>query len=293
MQPEIIFNAQATLGEGPAWDAKTRTLYWIDIVDKRIHFHRDDEDGFIQLEVMPGCLAPARDGSLIVAAHASILTIKLSDQTRDEPATVMQTVLASVNEPANNRFNDGKCDPTGRFLAGTMDMDEKAPSGALHSFNGLQLTRLLEGVCISNGLAWSPDHKTFYHVDTPTREVKAFDYDLETGQIANPRVVIRIPEVLGWPDGMTSDMDGNLWIAMWSGAQVTRWNPQTGRLLEQIPLPAKLVTSCVFGGENLNELYITSACRGLGHADLTAYKHSGSLMRVKTQVQGMPTFEFG
>jgi sugar lactone lactonase YvrE len=285
MQPEIILDAQATLGEGPAWDAKTRTLYWIDIVDRRIHYHRDDEDGFIQLDVMPGCLAPARDESLIVAAQASILTV--------EPATAKQTVLVSVSEPANNRFNDGKCDPAGRFLAGTMDMDEKISSGALHSFDGSQVMRLLEGVCISNGLAWSPDHKTFYHIDTPTREVKAFDYDLATGQIANPRVVICVPETLGWPDGMTSDMDGNLWIAMWSGAQVTRWNPQTGRLLEQIPLPAKLVTSCVFGGENLNELYITSARRGLDQADLTAYRYSGSLMRVKTQVQGMPTFEFG
>jgi sugar lactone lactonase YvrE len=285
MQPEIILGAQATLGEGPAWDAKTRTLYWIDIVDRRIHYHRNDEDGFIQLDVMPGCLAPTRDGNLIVAAHASI--IKLT------PATAKQTILASVNEPANNRFNDGKCDPAGRFLAGTMDMGEKVPSGALYSFNGSRVTRLLGDVCISNGLAWSPDHKTFYHVDTPTREVKAFDYDLATGQIANPRVVIHVPEALGWPDGMTSDMDGNLWIAMWSGAQVARWDPQTGTLLEQIPLPAKLVTSCVFGGENLNELYITSARRGLDHADLTAYKHSGSLIRVKTQVQGMPTFEFG
>lgn len=285
MQTEIILDAQATLGEGPTWDTKTRTLYWIDIVDKRVHYHRDDEDGFIQLDVMPGCLAPARDGNLIIAAHASILTLEL--------ATAKKTVLASVSEPANNRFNDGKCDPTGRFLAGTMDMGEKIPSGALHSFNGSQVTRLLEDVCISNGLAWSPDHKTFYHVDTPTRVVKAFDYDLETGQIANPRAVIHIPEVLGWPDGMTSDMDGNLWIAMWSGAQVTRWDPRTGQLLEQIPLPAKHVTSCVFGGEGLNELYITSACRGLDHADLTAYRYSGSLMRVKTQVQGMPTFEFG
>jgi sugar lactone lactonase YvrE len=293
MQPEIILDAQATLGEGPAWDARTRTLYWIDIVDKRIHYHRNEEDGFIQLDVMPGCLAPARDGSLIVAAHASILAIKPLAQTHDEPAIVTQTVLASVSEPANNRFNDGKCDPAGRFLAGTMDMGEKIPGGALHSFDGSQVTRLLEGVCISNGLAWSSDHETFYHIDTPTREVKAFDYDLATGQIANPRVVICVPEALGWPDGMTSDMDGNLWIAMWSGAQVTRWNPRTGRLLEQIPLPAKLVTSCVFGGENLNELYITSARRGLDQADLTAYRYSGSLMRVKTRVQGMPTFEFG
>ena len=106
-------------------------------------------------------------------------------------------------------------------------------------------------------------------------------------------MVINVPESLGWPDGMTSDTDGNLWIAMWSGASVTRWNPRNGSLLEQIPLPAKNVTSCAFGGKTLDELYITSARTGLDKADLTAYRYSGSLMRMKTKVQGMPTFEFG
>ena len=234
---------------------------------------------------MPGCLAPSRNGDLIVAARASLLTL--------EPATGKSKILATVAEPANNRFNDGKCDPAGRFLAGSMNMDEKTPSGALYSFDGRTVTRLLTGIRISNGLAWSPDHKTLYYIDTPTREVKAFDYNLSTGQIAEPRVVIRVPEALGWPDGMTSDTDGNLWIAMWSGASITRWNPQNGKLLEQISLPAKNVTSCAFGGENLDELYITSARKGLEEADLTAYRYSGSLMRVKTKVQGMPTFEFG
>ena len=285
MKPEIILDAQAELGEGPAWDAKTKTLYWVDILGKRVHYHCGDEDNFIQLDEMPGCLAPTVDGTLILAARASFLTY--------EPVTGKSKILASVTEPANNRFNDGKCDPSGRFLAGSMNMDEKTPSGALYSFNGHTVTHLLTGIRISNGLAWSPDHKTLYYIDTPTREVKAFDYDLSTGQIAEPRVVISIPESLGWPDGMTSDTDGDLWIAMWSGAGVTRWNPQNGNLLERIPLPAKNVTSCVFGGENLDELYITSARVGLEEADLTAYRHSGSLMRVKTKFQGMPTFEFG
>ena len=285
MQFEIIHDAAALLGEGPAWDAKTGTLYWVDILENRVYFHRNGENGFIQLDEMPGCLAPCKDGNLLVAARASILTLN--------PATAKQTTLASVTEPANNRFNDGKCDPAGRFLAGSMNMDEKTPSGALYSFDGGTATKMLDGIRISNGLAWSPDYKTFYYIDTPTREVKAFDYDLSTGQIANSRVVITVPESLGWPDGMTSDMGGNLWIAIWGGAQVTRWNPRTGQLLEQIPLPAKNVTSCIFGGDNLDELYITSARVGLDDADLAAYRHSGSLMRVTTKVQGMPTFEFG
>jgi len=281
----IIHEAKATLGESPAWDAKTSTLYWVDIFGKRVHYHRRDEDGFIQLEEMPGCLAPCKDGNLIIAARASFLAL--------QPATAVQAIHAAVSEPANNRFNDGKCDPAGRFLAGSMNMDEKTPSGALYSFDGQTVTRLMDGIRISNGLAWSPDYKTLYYIDTPSREVKAFDYDLSNGQIANPRVVISVPKSLGWPDGMTSDTDGNLWIAMWGGAAVTHWNPRTRELLEQIPLPVKNVTSCVFGGANLDELYITSACVGLEDADLTAYRHSGSLMRVQTKVEGMPTFEFG
>jgi sugar lactone lactonase YvrE len=273
-------------------------------LEKRVHFHRGDEDGYVQLDEMPGCLAPCKDGNLIIALSGVVLSsskdgeVEEPDYERNcfaklDPVTTKTNTLASITEPANNRFNDGKCDPTGRFLAGTMDMDGEVPSGALYSFDSRQVTRLLDGICISNGLAWSPDHKTFYYIDTPTREVKAFDYDLSTGQIANPRVVITVPESLGWPDGMTSDTEGNLWIAMWGGAKITRWNPQTGKLLEQIPLPAKNVTSCAFGGTNLNELYITSARVGLDDADLTAYRHSGSLMRLTTKVQGMPTFEFG
>lgn len=285
MRVEILLDVQAKPGESPAWDAKTETLYWVDILGKRVHYYREEDDGFIQLEEMPGCIAPCKDGKLLIATRASFMTL--------DPATAKQTVLASVSEPANNRFNDGKCDPAGHFLAGTMDMDEKAPSGALYSFDGVQVTRLLDEVRISNGLAWSPDYKTFYYIDTPTRAVRAFDYDTGTGQLANPRVAVAVPEALGWPDGMTSDTEGKLWVAMWNGARITRWDPQTGTLLEQITLPARHVTSCVFGGEHLNELYITSARVGLDKADLTIYRYSGSLMRVKTRVRGMPTFEFG
>jgi len=285
MGPEIIYDARATLGEGPAWDAKTQTLYWVDILEKRVYYHCDGDNGFAQLDDMPGCLAPTKNGTLIVAAHASFLDLN--------PVSDKRTILATLDEPADNRFNDGKCDPAGRFLAGTMNMDEKSPTGSLYSFDGQTVTHLLDDIRISNGLAWSPDCKRLYYIDTPTREVKAFDYDLSTGRIANPRAVITVPEALGWPDGMTSDVDGNLWVAMWGGAQVTRWNPQNGELLEQIALPAKNVTSCAFGGDDLNELYITSACKGLEQTDLTAYRHSGGLMRVQTKVLGMPTFEFG
>ena len=284
MEVEIVHAARATLGEGPAWDAKSLTLYWVDILEKRIHFHRNGEDGFFQLEEMPGCLAPCKDGTLIVAARASIFKL--------DPATGKQTSLASITEPASNRFNDGKCGPDGRFLAGTMDMHEKATSGALYSFDGKIVTRLLDGVRISNGLAWSPDYRIFYYIDTPTREVRAFDYDLASGDIANMRVAFTVPETLGWPDGMTSDTRGDLWIGMWGGACVTRWNPDTGELLGQINVPARNVTCTVFGGEKMDELYITSACTGSEAASSTGSRYDGGLFRVRTQVSGMPTFEF-
>ena len=193
-----------------------------------------------------------------------------------------------------NRFNDGKCGPDGRFLAGTMDNAEAEASGSLYSLspNG-SLKTLLTGLRISNGLAWSPDHKTLYHIDTPTHMVMAYDYDLRSGRIANPRVAVKIPAKMGWPDGMTSDYDGHLWVALWGGAALTVWNPADGALVEKIAIPAKNVTSCVFGGREQNELYITSARKGLSDADLSAYPASGGLFRIQTNVTGTPTFVFG
>jgi len=287
MQAELILDAKATLGEGPAWDSKTQRLYWLDILEKRIYAGARI---LAELDDLIGCLAPCKNGHLILALSGVERRFSFADF---EPDSGQLTFLAALEEPPTNRFNDGKCDPLGRFLAGTMDMNEKDPNGALYSFDGSHVTRLLDGVCISNGLAWSVDYKTFYYIDTPTREVKAFDYDLATGQIANPRVTIRVPESLGWPDGMTSDMDGNLWIAMWGGAQVTKWNPNSGKLLEKISVPALHTSSCVFGGKDINELYVTSARVGMSAADLKKYPLSGGLFKMITNVEGMKTFEFG
>lgn len=286
MKTELHLDAKATLGEGPAWDAKSQTLYWLDILEKRIYAGMEV---IAQLDKFIGCLAPRPDGNLLIAlsdAEGRSFFVNLN------PDSSQQTVLATVKESATNRFNDGKCDPAGRFLVGTMDVKEKDPTGAVYSFDGKQVTKLLGGVTISNGLTWSPDHKTFYYIDTPTRKVQAFDYDLATGQIANPRTAIRIANALGWPDGMTSDTDGNLWIAMWGGAQVTKWNPYTGQLLEQIPVPVLQPSSCVFGGNDMNELCVTSARENMSEADLKKYPLSGGLFKVETKVTGMPTFEF-
>ena len=286
MKAELLLDAKATLGEGPVWDAKSQTLYWIDILEKRIYA---GTELLVQLDQFIGCLAPRPNGNLLIALSGGD---GISSFVELQPDSSQQTVLATLSESANTRFNDGKCDPAGRFIAGTMDVNEKDPIGSVYSFDGKQVTKLFSGVTISNGLTWSPDHRTFYYIDTPTRKVQAFDYDIATGQITNPRTAIQVPDSLGWPDGMTSDTDGNLWIALWGGAQVTKWNPHTGQLLEQIPVPALQTSSCIFGGKDMNELFITSARKGLSEADLKKYPLSGGLFKVITKVTGMPTFEF-
>jgi len=279
---ELLHDIKATLGEGPVWDARTGILYWIDILNKRIYANGDV---FLEADETIGCLSLRKNGGLVFTKRASVWTCE-SDSSN------LTLFHALADEPANNRFNDGKCDPRGRFLAGTMDMGETDPIGALYSFDGNSVTKLIGDVTISNGLAWSPDYKILYYIDTPSHEIKAFDYDLDNGTIGNMRVVIQLSDSLGHPDGMTSDTQGNLWIAMWGGAQVTKWNPNTGQLLEQIPVPAKNVSSCVFGGENRNELYITSARVGLDEEALKRYPLTGGVFRLETNVEGMPMFEF-
>jgi sugar lactone lactonase YvrE len=287
--PQLLLDSQAALGEGPAWDSARKRLYWVDIYAGHLHIYdpKTNLDEKIEVEAPLGCAAPARSGNLILGLRHDIASLNLD--------TVKLTVLASPEAHLpGNRFNDGKCAPDGRFLAGTMDDSETETCGALYSYSSDGVLKtLVSGVRISNGLAWSRDYKTMYYIDTPTFNVMAYDYDLASGEIGNPRVAVSIPPRLGFPDGMTSDTQGRLWIAMWGGAAVTVWNPANGQLLENIPIPAKNVTACVFGGENGSDLFITSARKGLTPADLAEYPLTGGLFRLQTDVEGMPTFLFG
>ncbi len=283
MLPELYIDASATLGESPAWDAKTQTLYWIDVLERRVYAGRKP---ILQLDHYVGCLAPRKNGGLIIAQRSGIWTL-------DPDMKRLRKLASRPRELIHNRFNDGKCDARGRFVAGTMDHHEKEPSGALYSVSTEgKITRLLRGLRISNGMAWSPDGKTMYFTDTPTREIVAFDYDLETGEIWNYRVIIHFEKSFGFPDGMTTDMDGNLWIAMWGGARVSQWSP-TGTLLAQFGVPALNVTSCAFGGPAMNELYITTAMLGMDKTGFKRFPQAGAIFRMETNVTGMPTFEFG
>lgn len=297
MQPELIAEAHAYLGEGPAWDAAAGRLYWVDIQAGMLHGYNPEHGSHLLHHFTEpiGCVAPCNptwkspsgsSGTALLAARSGLI---LLNQSSGEWEYLSQP---EVGRPGN-RFNDGKCDPAGRFLAGSMDDAEIEASGSLYSYSPAgRLKILLTGTRISNGLTWSPDARTFYFIDTPTRQVTAFDYDLTTGDIANPHPVISVPPELGWPDGMTADMDGKLWVAMWGGARLTRWDPATGELLEAIPVPAWNVTACAFGGLDLTDLYVTTARKGMSAEQLADYPHSGDLFRIQTGFRGLPTFVF-
>jgi sugar lactone lactonase YvrE len=286
---ELEYDAKAKLGEGPCWDARNNLLYWVDIERFELHVYNPatKTDRAINVGQHIGAAVVRQAGGLLVALregffHLDLGTEKLAHIVDPEP------------ERPDNRFNDGKCDPAGRFWAGTMHLPEtEMHCGHLYSLDtNLNVRRRVDDVSISNGLAWSADEKTMYFVDSPTRVCVAFDYDKASGDINNRRVVIEIPEGYGWPDGMTIDAEGMLWIALWDGWRVCRFNPNNGALLDEIPLPVARPTSCVFGGENLDTLYITSASTRLPAEALAEQPLAGGIFKAKPGVKGTATFEF-
>ena len=149
---------------------------------------------------------------------------------------------------------------------------------------------MLDSVTISNGIVWTADKKTMYYNDTPTLTVQAFDYDDKTGTISKGRVAVRIPKGTGAPDGMTIDAEGKLWVALWGGNCVARFDPVTGELMQKIMVPAPNVSSCAFGGKNLETLYITTARAWVSPEKLKEFPLSGGLFAVKPGVRGVPAF---
>jgi sugar lactone lactonase YvrE len=287
-QAELIVDAKVQLGEGPSWDARNRVLYWVDILGKQVHIYdpASKTDRTIDVPGLVGSVVPRASGGLIAALQDGFYSVDL-----DSGKSAKLAAPAAMH--GKIRFNDGKCDAAGRFLAGTMSLVGESKAGELYSLHeNLSIETLVSPVTTSNGLAWSPDHRVFYYIDTPTKQVVAYDYDLSKGTIANKRVVIQIPDGQGVPDGMTSDTEGMLWVAQWDGFRLSRWNPETGERLLTVQLPAARVTSCVFAGEQMNELYITTASTGLSDQAKAEQPLAGGLFYYKAGVRGMPTYAF-
>jgi sugar lactone lactonase YvrE len=283
---ELVVDAHCQLGEGPAYFYDR--LWWVDILGKRIHEY-DPANGTHHahiFDVQVTVVVPREGGGFVLATEHGFA---LLDRMGGKP----EFVVDPESHLPGNRFNDGKCDPRGRLWAGTMAREGGPKCGALYVLaHGLTAEHRVSEVSCSNGLAWSSDGRTMYYIDTPTRAVDAFDYDAETGAIANRRAVVQIPDGNGYPDGMTIDAEDKLWVATWGGWGVLRCDPGTGEILEKIPLPASQVTSCAFGGKDLSDLYITSARVGILGDDIERQPHAGGLFRLRTNTRGLPTVAF-
>jgi len=286
---ELAFDARAALAETPVWDDREQLLYWVDIEGYAIHCLNpaDGTDRAYVLNQRVGSIALREKGGLIAALQHGFYQVDFENQS-----------CAAIADPEadlpDNRFNDGKCDPAGRFWAGTMGMSKpRRPVGALYLLHpDYRFEQKVTGVKTSNGLAWSLDHRTLYYIDTACQSVDAFDYDQQSGSITNRRVVVQIPTDQGRPDGMTIDRAGMLWVAHWSGWQIARYNPLTGEQLSVIPVPAEKVSCCTFGGPQLDWLYITTAREGLSDEELQKQPHAGGLFRVQVAVGGLLTNRF-
>lgn len=284
--PEAVLDARAALGEGPVWDDRTGTLLWVDIHRRQVH-RFDPETGVdhsIAFDEPVGSVALREDGGLMGAVGLRVGEID------EERASF--TPWHTVQE--GDRMNDGACDPRGRYLAGTLTeplVEGASALFALHPDGGLR--RLLAGLTLSNGLAWSPDGGTMYHIDTFLERVDAFDYDLDTGTIASRCTVVDLHGAEGRPDGMTVDAEGNLWVAMARGRAVRCYDTR-GLLQDLVPVPAPVVTSCTFGGPELADLYITTGQWPASPSQLKDWPHAGSIFRLSgTGARGLPSHRFG
>lgn len=281
--------AQASLGEGSFWDSERKLLYWLDIEEKRLYIYNPDTGTNTphELGAKVGTVVPRQGDGLVVALEHSI------SEYDPESGTLTERLPFEVDAPGN-RANDGKCDPMGRLWVGSM-APEDSPGGASLYRIGIDysMTKVLSGVTISNGIVWTRDGSTMYYTDTPTREIWRFDYDAETGEIANRRVAVTIPEEMGFPDGMTIDEEDKLWVAQFAGWGVRRWDPETGELLDYVELPVKNVTSCAFGEGDFGALYATTARILNSERELERQPLAGSLFRVDPGVRGVASNYFG
>jgi sugar lactone lactonase YvrE len=281
---ELLIDAQAALGEGALWDPSSGILYWVDIDGGLLHAYEPQRgtDQVFPLGEMVSAVVVRRKGGLMLALRHGLAHFS--------PASGRLEIVAQPDKDRpNNRFNDGKCDPAGRFWVGTMDLALTPEAASLYCLDiDGSMRRVLTGVTCSNGIVWTRDARTMYYIDTPTREIAAFDYSVTTGEVSNRRAAIRVPERLGYPDGMCIDADDKLWVAMWGGSAVTHWDPVTGELVAAYALPVSQVTSCAFGGANLDELYVTSARAHLSCRSLALEPYAGGLFRLKPGASGVP-----
>jgi len=286
-KPEMVVDARASLGEGSIWDARTGKLYWDDAYACEVHQFdpATGHDRAWKVGEPIGCIVPRAAGGLVLAVRTGFMAF--------DPATGRTRLIAAPKEHnPRNQFNDGKCDPAGRFWAGSNESDAGEPGSLYRLDADLSTHLILGGIKISNGIVWSFDRKTMYYIDSDVYKIEAFDYDHPSGNISNRRTVAPVPKDMGVADGATMDTEGKLWVAHWDGWCVARWNPVTGELMEKVAMPVQRPTSVAFGGPGLETLFVTSARTGLEEKALASQPQAGGLFAFKPGVRGLPAFEF-
>lgn len=278
--------SQCFLGEGPLWIAELGCFFWVDIEKGNLHRYNSATE---QLEIrhFPHRLAvvlEGQNGKLILGLDRMLVRYDWETEEIEETCAVEEDLSL-------NRFNDGKVDPKGCIWIGTLSTKFTEGAGSLYRIDSdLKPEVQLKSLTISNGMAWTADQRTFYFIDTPTKKIQEFAFDLESGEIKFRRIAVEIHEGLGFPDGMCIDQEDMLWVAHYAGSGVYRWNPKTGELLNKIELPVPHVTSCCFGGENLDQMLITTAQENLSPEDLKKYPQSGDVFLVKAEVGGLESY---
>jgi xylono-1,5-lactonase len=280
-----VADVHAVLGEGPVWVASEAALYWVDIKGRKIF--RMGDDGAVDSWATPdriGSIAPRASGGFIAGTDRGIAAI----EPREDRFEIVSNPEADLPD---NRFNDGKVDRRGRFWAGTMDDQEKQASGTLYRFDTISSWKAIDsGYKVTNGPAFSPAGDIMYHNDSARQVTYAFDLDSE-GNAANRRTLRQFGEGDGYPDGMTVDREGCLWIAFWDGWCLRRFSP-AGELLHKFDMPVARPTSCAFGGVDLDKLYITSASIGLSDEQLSMQPSAGGLFILQPDISGLADVPF-
>jgi sugar lactone lactonase YvrE len=246
---EIAVRASARLAEGPRWDAATQRLLWVDIEGCELHVFESGVDRAIGLGAMVGAAAPTSGGAVLVALADRLALVDLVDESA-------RTLAWLPHGPAL-RSNDGACDAAGRFWIGTMGLDLTPGAGALYRYDGT-LQRVLDGVTLSNGIGWTRDDTRMYYIDSTVYRVDVFDFELASGRLGERQPFVSFDKSDGIPDGLTVDDEGGVWVALYGGSCVRRYD-EDGGLDAVLEVPAKNVTSCCFGGDDGRSLFVTTA----------------------------------
>lgn len=283
-----VLDAKAELGECPVWSAEERALYWVDIRAPALH-RLDPDSGASRSWPMPsriGSFGLREAGGAVVALVDGFHLLDFD--------TGELTFVAGPSEPvAGTRFNDGKVAPDGRFFAGTMDEAQLArPIAALFRLDpDGSLQQVVDGLIVSNGLAWSADGRTMFHSDSKAEVVWTYDYDPRSGEVSNRRELARPTGAQGRPDGGATDEKGYYWSAGISAGVLNRWAPD-GTLDRSIPMPCARPTAPCFGGPDLRTIFVTSLRHDLPAGVLADKPLSGGIFAVRVDVPGVPISRF-